>query len=49
VNFRRFSPEREIDDSIPDVAPPKARLEVFPEIDLVASDTVIGVGARLQF
>jgi hypothetical protein len=50
VNFRNFSPERDIDNSLPSQAErPKARLEIFPEIDLAATGPAIGAGTRLRF
>jgi hypothetical protein len=50
VNIRKFSPERDIDNSLPSEASlPKARLEIVPEIDRVARETAVGLGLRLRF
>jgi hypothetical protein len=50
VNFKKFSPERDIDDSIPGrAARAKARWELFPEIDLAEREPAVGVGARVRF
>ena len=52
VNFRKFSPDRDIDDTLPTLpseSSRRARLKLVPELDRVAGEYALGLGVQGRF